>query len=582
MPGSAMHDIYPTYPARGAGTAAGGPAGTEQVDLYIRTYTTLLRSSGELRLRTLEPTHIGMHSSLHSGAGSAQPDMGALIYATQRLPPCMPAVRRVILGQSAEAFRRALGEDVTAWEQVKAPGRRRRWHYDGGERLAVFIASQTDVDDLIPTLVAWQIEWNKLHVQLRSLPHPHDGDPVAAVLNAPDAMLGGAAEDWARLRHIWGERFAEVLRCIAAADRNMTVRLLGGTHVGYARATAAWWQPIEVVLREQGLHERPLYFVSSNTHCLINLLSGVACRYEREILAHVVERGDDELSAELEAVRTGASRANRNNLLYYAARRYFNENPEAYARRSQEERERGIFHVAPSTAIEVAAQVFALDRLHIEDLDPRLGNVDAARLRACPAVIVNIDYPLGLAAYHILRCIMERAVELRGVYILGKAATLNASVGDVLIPDVVHDEHSLNTYWLDNCFDASDVAPFLIFGSALDHQRAVTVKGTFLQNHGYLDMYYRDAYTTVEMEAGPYLEALYEGTRPERYPAGENVNFSKLPFDCGIIHYASDTPYTQARTLGARSLDYRGMDSTYAGGVAIARRILTCEALITT
>ena len=48
------------------------------------------------------------------------------------------------------------------------------------------------------------------------------------------------------------------------------------------------------------------------------------------------------------------------------------------------------------------------------------------------------------------------------------------------------------------------------------------------------------------------------------------------------MHYASDTPYTQARTLGARGLSYRGMDSTYASAVAVARRILTQEGALLT
>jgi hypothetical protein len=55
------------------------------------------------------------------------------------------------------------------------------------------------------------------------------------------------------------------------------------------------------------------------------------------------------------------------------------------------------------------------------------------------------------------------------------------------------------------------------------------------------------------------------------------VNFSKLPIDFGVIHYASDTPFTQARTLGARGLSYHGMDSTYASSVAIIRRVLRLE-----
>ncbi len=66
----------------------------------------------------------------------------------------------------------------------------------------------------------------------------------------------------------------------------------------------------------------------------------------------------------------------------------------------------------------------------------------------------------------------------------------------------------------------------------------------------------------------------------DRHPTGEAVNFSKLPIDLGIIHYASDTPYTQARTLGARGLSYFGMDSTYASSLAILRRILRLEGVL--
>ena len=101
---------------------------------------------------------------------------------------------------------------------------------------------------------------------------------------------------------------------------------------------------------------------------------------------------------------------------------------------------------------------------------------------------------------------------------LGKAATLNADVGDVMISTVVHDEHSGSTYWLDNAFSVDDIAPDLRFGSGLDNQRAVTVKSTFLQNRAYLDFYYREAFTVVEMEAGPYCNALYEIADADRHP----------------------------------------------------------------
>ena len=78
--------------------------------------------------------------------------------------------------------------------------------------------------------------------------------------------------------------------------------------------------------------------------------------------------------------------------------------------------------------------------------------------------------------------------------------------------------------------------------------------------------------------AVPDLSAL---TRLEILYLHENAltALPKLPIDFGIIHYASDTPYTQARTLGARGLSYYGMDSTYASSVAIMRRILALEGL---
>src|SRR5215211_3343625 len=80
---------------------------SDEVDLYHRTYTTLLRSSGETLLRVLEPAHRTMGSSLHPLAASDDPDLGAFIYATRRLPDAIWQARLVMMGQEAEAFERA-------------------------------------------------------------------------------------------------------------------------------------------------------------------------------------------------------------------------------------------------------------------------------------------------------------------------------------------------------------------------------------------------------------------------------------------------------------------------------------------
>jgi hypothetical protein len=547
---------------------------SDEVELYHRTYTTLLRSSGETLLRVLEPSHRSMNSSLHPLAATSELDLGAFLYAMRRLPAGIWRATVIALGQEAHAFRRAGIGPLEDWEPVEAPARR-RWWFDSGEgMMAVLLASGSDLDDLIPTLVAYQVEWNKLHAALR----PNEAiDTLTAA-----EQFGGAEDDWRRIEHDWGD-LETFLAEVGSRKLNLRIRMLGGSDVGYARVTRRWFAPIGARLAEQGLADRPVYFVSSNTHSLVNLVTATARSREVEIVAHVETSGPDYLREELERFREGRAEGSWENFLYYSAPLYYGAQPEeseAWKHRAAEERAVGVSHISSSNALRVSAQVIELDRLDPAKLDPRLGAVDAARLAASPGVVINIEYPLGLAAYNILREVAVGTEMLRGVYVLGKAATLNADVGDVLISSVIHDEHSGSTYWLDNAFSFNDIAPFLRFGSGLDNQRAVTVKSTFLQNRQYLDFYYREAYTVVEMEAGPFCSAVYEIADVDRHPVGEAVNFAKLPIDYGIIHYASDTPYTQARTLGARGLSYFGMDSTYASSLAILRRIFAQEGVL--
>jgi len=551
---------------------------SDEVELYQRTYTTLLRSSGETALRVLEPSHMAMGSSLHPLAASEELDLGAFLYAVQRLPDGIAGADLVVMGQAAEALT-AAGIPVDSWEEAEAPARRRRWYDSGTGTLAVLLASASDVDDLLPTLVAYQIEWNKIRVRMRAAGWPDAPRSPDVPPEECARELGGSADDWGRLRTAWGAAFGERMRQVASERLSLRVRMLGGTNTGYARLTRRWWAPVSSELVVEGLTERPLYFVSSNSHSLVNIVSGIAQEREPELIAFVEQMDDDDiLRQELTAFRAGESQGSWENFLYFVARLYFSAGGrEASGERRAIEQQRGVTHLRSTTALRVPAQVISLGALDPKALDPRLGAVDPEALAASGAVIVNIDYPLGVAAYNILREVAVDRTGLRGVYILGKAATLNADVGDVMISNVVHDEHSGSTYWLDNAFSVDDLASDLRFGTGLDNQRAVTVKSTFLQNRSYLDFYYREAFTVVEMETGPYCNAVYEIADADRHPTGEAVNFTKLPIDLGIIHYASDTPYTQARTLGARGLSYYGMDSTYASSLAILRRILRLE-----
>jgi len=560
--------------------------GSEEIQLYMRTYYSLLRTTDEVQIQTLAETHIGMDSLLHVKARDDVLDVPALVYCSLRLPPCIRQTRLVVMGQSERVFARRGYPNVEQWQPVVASSRRRRSFFDGQETLAVYIASLSDIDDLVPILTAFQIEWNKVHLRLHGAPALADletcaasGQPIGDDLRARlCGTLGISSDDLSQLEAIWKDNFPSLLLDIGQHRKRMGVHLLAGSQVEYRKATQRWWENIAADVPFD-LGERPIYFISSNPHSVVNMLSGFALRREEELARFVRECGDTGLQAEHTDIQAQQVPSSHQNFLYYVLKKYF-QTPQG--RTAWEEREReeplcGIRHIDSRHVFDVAAQIVELRALRLDWLDPRLCFPGIERITHSDAVILNIDYPLGMGAYHILSQVAASVDSFRGVYILGKAATLNGRIGDVMIANVVHDEHSYNTYLFNNAFTAANVRPHLVYGTVLDNQKAISVRGTFLQNQRYMDVFYREGYTDIEMEAGPYLSAVYEAMRPRRYPRDEIINLYPIPFDIGIIHYASDTPIGKGQSLGAQHLSYFGMDPTYAATVAILRRILELE-----
>lgn len=555
-------------------------ADSEEIRLYRATLYSLLRSSAEVKIRTLEEVHAGMNSLLHPDARKPAPDVDAFIYSLLRLPDCLPQVQSVILGQTENVFQRHGYANIESWQPVFARARRRRCFFDGSHTLACYIASRSDIEDIIPALTAYQIEWNKLHLLLAS-----QEDVLSALETTGQTAYERLAEallmppeDLARLKMIWGERFGANLRMIRQKKLHLGVHLLAGSLTAYQRATHAWWS--NLASRAAQIEERPVYFVSSNTHSLANLLTGFALRHEKELSAYVASGSNPELLAEWEDIRASQVPSSRENFLYYVLKKYQQSEQGSHLVDAQvrDELASGLARIPSQHFFELEAQVIDLSRLNPQHLDPRLcHDLDTRALRHSDALILNIDYPLGLSAYNILSKVGEQTCNILGVYVMGKSATLNAVRGDVLIPNVVQDEHSHNTYLFQNSFCASDVTPYLTYGTVLDNQKAICVLGTFLQNAQIMDIFFSEGYADIEMEAGPYLSAVYELSRPKRHPVDEIVHLYDLPFDLGILHYASDTPLSKGKNLGAGTLSYYGMDSTYATAVAIVRRIFTRE-----
>ncbi len=324
----------------------------------------------------------------------------------------------------------------------------------------------------------------------------------------------------------------------------LKIRLLSGSWTNFAKAVQNWWRLVVRRAKPQfDLLKQPLIFVSSNNHSLINLLDPFCLEERDRILPYLPEQ-------------TPRPKIKKNYLVYYASQFAFQQEPKLWQKKLAQEKKKGIIRLPPTDHLPLETQIIP-------------GRLISSRLKE--AVLLNIEYPLGFAAFHLLEEVLENSQKVLGVYIMGKAAALNTKPGDILIPKIVFDEHTQNTYLVANCFNNNFPYQFHS-GSVLDNQRLVSVLGTFLENKGLFDAYSEKEFNIIEMEAGPYLGAVAQATYPKPLPQKSIVDLHQPPFDLGLIYYSSDNPYTLAKTLG-KFLGINAIEATYLTTQAIIDRI---------
>lgn len=552
--------------------------GIDTIELNVGTYRSALKSTLEVTINSLTNSHLHMDSILHPyGQNPDQFDTSAFIYSTFRLPSIIDKAEKVIIGQNPEVFSQNGFTNVDDWPRVTSPGRRRTTHFNPNSKImASFAASISDIDDLTNILIAYQTEWNKLHLILRhfyknysSLKKDLGSAEFLNKINVPYV-------DWLSLKTSLGVNWKIRIKRIFFHTTNLRIRLLAGSWLDYTKTAQLWWRNISQTLGSKyDLVNQDIYFVSSNTHSLLNIYTGFALKHQKLILDHIQHEHPDLYKIWL-SIKNKEHYINANDFLYFAFKSVISE-PTIKIEFEKYQRKLGIITIPNSPYLDVNLQIFPVKNfLKSKYLDPRLNITKPSLIKKSKALIFNIDYPLGFAAYHILAETMENVGHVKGVYILGKAAVLNSEIGDVEVPRVVFDEHSQNTYMFRNCFNT-----FFPFpnnqGSILTNQKAVTVLGTFLENAALIDTYFKNNLTIIEMESGPYLSAITEATYDQPNPRSTIVDLNNCPIDIGIINYTSDTPYSQAKNLGSHKLAINSVEPVYLGSLTILQRIIEQE-----
>ncbi len=329
-----------------------------------------------------------MNSSLHVGADDPTPDISAFVYSVMRLPQCLPTVDLLLMGQSDEVFDRRGFPDVEKWQPVTSLSRRRKMFFDGDRTLAAFIASVSDIDDLIPMLTAYQIEWNKLHMRLANTPilrrieaHVSGQRPMAPeeAGDVADA-LGISADDFTKLQAAWGPALWPNLLQAGREQKDMAFRLLAGSLTDYRRATDGWWYTISQDV-DRYLQQRPV--LPAGLLCLFQYpqpdqpIGRIRKGIEAELAAFLQEANPENLWHHYQRVKAIQAPDELSDLLYYALAKYLRHGDANTQEKKLEDmysfhRERGLLHVENPLYLDVAAQVVELKLLRPESFDRRV------------------------------------------------------------------------------------------------------------------------------------------------------------------------------------------------------------------
>jgi len=549
----------------------------ESIELNVRSYRSALKSSLEITINSLTNSHLKMDSILHPfGNNPDIVDVSALVYTFLRLPQDLDKTKLVVMGQSPEVFAQAGYNNITSWHKCPPTARRRvRYYQASTQTIASIISSISDVDDIVNSLVAYQSEWNKLH-HLLKLHYPHLFQLKKAIKNESIIKtLNLSPEDWQKLTTALGPKYSLRISHIYRHHHNLRLRLLAGSWIDYTKTTQQWWKNVATSTIGMHLAHRSVYFISSNTHSFLNLITGQAISAKKELLT-LAKNHHPDLENIWQNIQTSESFLHQNDFLYYLSK-YLADSKKYQQDWQKLQNKLDIKSIPPTHYLNSTLQIFPVNSLpKSKYLDSRLKISKHQLLQNSDALIINVDYPLGFAAYHVLSEVLENINDVRGVYILGKAAVLNSEIGDVQIPRLNFDEHTQNSYIFKNCFNS-----FFPFpnnqGSILTNQKSVSVLGTFLENEALIAKYSENNLTVMEMETGPYLNAITEACYDQQTPRGTIVDLNSAPFDLGVINYTSDTPYSQAKNLGAGSLNLSGLEPVYLGSLAILQRIINLE-----
>jgi len=365
------------------------------------------------------------------------------------------------------------------------------------------------------------------------------GRSFAEVTDIYDAF--GTTAQPGRFLHViyWLGKLA-LEEALGGTKRTITFSPILRERLGHHIHGEIWADNIKMVLKQNGLLERPIHIISANMHSVMN---SVFAPYV--LKSKFKDKSDFSIYEDLSKTNNGPLR----------------DKVEEAALKN------GMIAMPDTSGTNIDVQIFDTAKIDFSKTAFPDANTDDKK-----TVIVVMDYAFGEQAYEtideLLKPFKEGKIKtllnVESVSIMGKAGILEGGKGDIMIPSAHINEGTGDNYPFEN-----ELKPEMFAGQGIPVYSGpmITVLGTSLQNKDLLKFFNESSWGVIglEMEGSHYQKAVQSASKIRK-----SIN---PDVKVRYAYYASDNPLETGSTLASGGLGTTGVKPTYSITIKILEQI---------
>lgn len=530
--------------------------------LFNRGFYKPMGVSGD----SLREALLSLRPEIYGSIAEEKAELNGLLYVIERLPVGIEECRFVNLTSDE-------GYSKSHFKAIVPPKRKRNCYRIDDEQMNVEITrGRSDIYDILTHLTFIYIEshkiknriliddngeitrdWVKLEQVIQAgaklnliereqaISHTSNilGRSFAEVTDIYDAFATAAQPD--RFLHViyWLGKLA-LEEATGGAKRTITFSPILRERLGHHIHGEIWADNIKMVLKQNGLLERPIHIISANMHSVMNSVFA-----PHVLKGKYKDKSDFGIYEDLSKINNGPLR----------------DKVEEVALTN------GMIAMPDTSGTNIDVQIF--DTAKIDFTKTAFPNANPPGEKP---VIVVMDYAFGEQAYETIDELLKPFKEgklrtllnVESVSIMGKAGILEGGKGDIMIPSAHINEGTGDNYPFENELTAE---MFEGQGIPVYSGPMITVLGTSLQNKDLLKFFNESSWGVIglEMEGSHYQKAVQSASRI-RKSINPNVKVR-------YAYYASDNPLETGSTLASGGLGTTGVKPTYVITIKILEQI---------